>query len=148
MIDSQKASARRLTKLKPLAALCLLVALGAVAVGANEWLRVPAPARPSAPAGAKKEVLPAAVVTVTPRGFEPVEVTGVGGRFFLSVENRSGARGLTLRLDPERGNRVREFTQPEDELDWTDELDLTPGVYTLTVAGHPEWACHITMSAR
>jgi hypothetical protein len=93
-------------------------------------------------------VLPSTVVAITPRGFEPAEVLLASGRSFLSVENRSGARGLTLRLDSEHGNRVREFTQPEDELDWADELNLTPGLYTLAVADHPGWVCRVVVNAR
>lgn len=99
-----------------------------------------------APAQAKKEVLPSEDVTITQRGFEPQELTRPAGRFFLSVENRSGQRGLTLIIDPEQGERIREFTQPEDALDWIDELQLTPGRYTLTTREQPNWVCHITVT--
>lgn len=127
--------------------LCLLLASGVGAVFARAWAQHSTTPSPAAQAG-RKEVLPSAVVTITPRGFEPSEISGVGGRFFLSVENRSDTRGLTLRLDAEHGNRVREFTQPEDELDWIDELNLPPGLYTLNVEGHPGWTCRISVTAR
>jgi hypothetical protein len=38
--------------------------------------------------------------------------------------------------------------QPDDELDWTDELRLTPGRYTLTTAERPDWVCHVTVTAQ
>jgi hypothetical protein len=154
-------SSRKLFRPKTLV---LLIALAGSA-GATAWLAAAPPSQTvtahvvavaqsetvqSASAANKKEkeVLPSVAVTLTRRGFEPSEVTMAAGRFFLSVENRSGRRGLTLLIDPEHGNRVREFTEPEDELDWTDELHLTPGRYTLAVAGHPEWVCHITVTAQ
>ncbi|HWW75671.1 MAG TPA: hypothetical protein VNZ44_09760 [Pyrinomonadaceae bacterium] len=148
LLNSFAGASRRV---KVLSAGCLLLALGGVAAGAGGWLR-PSPSRaPShaaaAPQGRKKAVLPSASVTLTPRGFEPSELSVGGVKFFLSVENRSGVRGLTLRLDPEHGNRVREFTQPEDELDWVEELGLTPGSYTLSVAGRPGWVCRVNVAA-
>jgi hypothetical protein len=135
----------------------------ACAVGATAWLAAAhasptAPAQPvaaaqpgavhTASAAGKKEVLPSVALTLTRRGFEPSEVTMPAGRFFLTVENRSGRRGLTLLIDPEHGNRVREVAQPEDELDWTDELRLTPGRYTLTTAERPDRVCHVTVTAQ
>jgi hypothetical protein len=141
--------------------LIVLIALACIA-GASAWLAAAptpqvAPAQPavaqsetvkSASATSKKEVLPSIAVTLTRRGFEPGDVTMSASRFFLTVENRSEHRGLTLLIDPEHGNRVREFTEPEDELDWTDELHLTPGRYTLAVTGHPDWVCHIIVTAQ
>lgn len=132
---------------------CLtLLVLG---VSARAWLIPaeatpprPVPRRAPAPATARKakELLPSEVVTITTRGFEPRELTRPAGRFFLSVENRSRRRGLTLILDPEHGDRVRENTEPEGELDWTDELQLTPGRYTLTTRERPDWICRITVT--
>jgi hypothetical protein len=101
---------------------------------------------PSAVAPKAKELLPSEVVTITPRGFEPGELTRPAGRFFLTVENRSRTRGLTLILDPEHGERLREYTEPEGELDWADEIQLTPGQYTLTTRERPDWVCRITVT--
>lgn len=149
----------KLPRLRPLPALLLL----SCAVGTTIWLAAAhasstAAPRPvltkqseavqSARAASKKETLPSVAVTLTRRGFEPANLTMPGGRFFLTVENRSGNRGLTLRIDPEHGERVREVKQPEDELDWTDELRLTPGRYTLTTSERPDWVCHVTVTAQ
>ena len=92
--------------------------------------------------------MPSQIVAVTTRGFEPAEITQTTGHFFLNVENRSGRRGLTFIIDSEQGNRVREFTQPVDQLDWVDELQLMPGRYTLTTAEQPDRVCHITITAQ
>jgi hypothetical protein len=136
-----------------LAIACLtLLAMG---ISARAWL-IPADATPPRPAPRRappptsarntKELLPSELITITTRGFEPRELTRPAGRFFLSVENRSRRRGLTLILDPEHGNRVREYTEPEGELDWTDELQLTPGRYMLTTRERPDWVCQITVT--
>lgn len=151
-----------LPRLRPfasrLAILCVAVA-ASVAFAAGVKPPQPAPDAAQAPeanvaasAGTQsqgpKETLTGEVITVSPRGFEPDEVTRPHGRFFLVIENRSGQRGLTFALDPEHGGRVREFTQPEDELDWADELNLPPGRYTLAVADRPGWVCRLNITPR
>lgn len=136
----------RISRLLPYGAtftlLCLAVAASVAFVAGGRTQTAAAGAQRKEP----KEVLAGEVVTITPRGFEPGEMTRSHGRFFLVVENRSGRRALTLVLESGRGNRLREFTQPEDELDWVVELHLAPGRYTLSPSEHPGWACRITVT--
>jgi hypothetical protein len=94
----------------------------------------------------KKERLGYALVTLTRFGFEPTEITRRGGRFFLVIENRSEVRNLTLRLDPEHGNRLIEITQPNDQLDWVEEMKLPPGRYRISTADQPDWSCWLTVT--
>lgn len=145
----------RFSRSKCLLFIIACLTLLALTAKARAWLSSASATAPHAaprnsvstsPARSAKEVLPSEQVTITTRGFEPQALTRPAGRFFLSVENRSGQRGLTLIIDPEHGNRVREFTEPEDELDWTDELQLTPGRYVLTTREHPDWVCYITVT--
>ena len=88
------------------------------------------------------------VITLTRRGFEPEIVTRAKGAFFLSVENRSRVNHLVLQLNALHGNRVREVAQPDDQLDWVEELDLNPGDYVLTEANHPDRTCRLTITAQ
>lgn len=148
---NQLRSFSRSRRLLSVIACLTLLALG---VSARAWLTpavtpprlTPRRAPPPAPARNAKELLSSELITITTRGFEPRELTRPAGRFFLTVENRSRRRGLTLILDPEHGNRVREYAQPEGELDWADELQLTPGRYTLTTRERPDWVCQITVT--
>ena len=97
-------------------------------------------------AARKKEMLGYELVTLTRFGFEPAEITRRDGHFFLAIENRSAARNLTIRIDPERGNRVREITQETDELNWVDELKLPPGRYQISTADQPDRVCRLTIT--
>lgn len=128
-----------------LSLVCLLVAVCAAAVGAHAWLS-PAAARP--PAEEKEARVETELVTITPTGFDPAEITRPQGRFILKVDNRGGLEEVTLQLDGLRGGREREVRVRRTALDWRDLLDLRPGAYVLREAGHPGWACRITITPR
>ena len=97
------------------------------------------------PASRQKEILGYEVVTLTRFGFEPAEITHHGRRFFLAIENRSGLRDLTLRIDPEHGNRILEVNQPDDQLSWVDEMSLPPGEYIISTPNRAGSVCRLTI---
>ncbi len=89
------------------------------------------------------------LITVTPHGFEPREITRPKGAFLLLIDNRSGrAQASTPRLSQEVGPQLREMNVPREQPNWSDLLDLQPGSYVLTEASHPAWSCHITITAQ
>ena len=134
---------RRLTAL--LAAVALAVGTAAAALtGGFKSSVSPAAARGDAPA----ERLETELVTITPTGFDPAEITRPQGRFILEVDNRGGFKEVLLQLDALRGGREREVRVPRTALDWRDLLDLRPGTYVLREAGHPGWECRITITPR
>ena len=97
--------------------------------------------------GQKRRIEPV-IVTLTPTGFEPAELTRRRGLFLLMVDNRSNNPDLLFRLDAENGKRQHEQqTRKGGRLDWNKPLDLPPGRYSLTVADHPDWVCEITITA-
>lgn len=100
-----------------------------LAIGARAWLRAP---------------LETVSVTVTADGFAPSETTRAAGGFNLEVLNQSGADGLTLKLMRDSGELVQEFIIPQGAQQWSEEMNLTAGGYTLTEATHPAWLFHIT----
>lgn len=100
-----------------------------LAIGARAWLRVP---------------LETVTVTATADGFAPSEATRAAGSFNLEVLNQSGADGLTMKLMRDSGEPVREFIIPQGAQQWSEEIDLSAGGYTLTEATHPAWLFHIT----
>jgi len=87
------------------------------------------------------------VITITPHGFEPREITRPEGQFLLLIDNRSGLAATSLSLTREAGPRTHEMRVPRDEPNWSDIVDLRPGHYVLTEADHPGWACSITITA-
>ncbi len=98
--------------------------------------------------GNAKPPLEAELVVIRPGGFEPATITRPVGRFVLVVHNRSGSREIAVRLDRERGDRLREIRFPSKKLKWSDELNLPPGRYVLTGPNNPGWSCVITITPK
>lgn len=86
------------------------------------------------------------VLTVSARGFDPAEVSWPKGRIFLTVNNLSNVNELVLRLDREVGGRVKEMKLRSKKERAAGVLDLPPGDYLLTEAGHPGWVCRIKVT--
>lgn len=97
------------------------------------------------PATSQTERVESELITISPSGFQPAEITRPPGRFLLAVENRSGLSAIDFRLDAERGNRVFQVNRTWERADWNELLNLAPGRYVLTEASHPEWQCVITI---
>lgn len=137
----------------------LAVALvGTFFTAARSWARRPhaashatPPARLPAliPVGSAErpsvEVLP---VYLRRPGFAPREITRPAGDYFLAVNNFSGVPDIVLRLDREQGDRLHEVKVTRDRPSWRQNIRLTPGVYLLTEADHPNWVCRITVTPR
>lgn len=159
-----------LTKASGKARLAVILACGAAAISAAGLAAPPAgfltalpdvAARQSAPPARtadgthsdveggsgtqSRQSLEAELVTLSPAGFEPAEVVRAGGPFLLAVNNRSGAEGLTLLLVRQNGAREREV-RLRGRMRWRERVNLPPGDYTLSVAGHPEWVCRLSIN--
>jgi hypothetical protein len=89
----------------------------------------------------------AELVTVTPHGFEPQEITRPPGPFLLMLDNHSGLRQVNLHLSREAGARLREVPVPREQPNWSEVIALPPGRYVLTEADHPGWLCRLTITA-
>lgn len=136
---------------------CLAVAFAAQAYNREGNLPDPDPTKvvavapgpvhkSAAQSNQQRERIKTEVVTILPDGFEPAEITRRHGRFFLAVDNRSGLEQVSLRLDKETGNRLRDVRVNRADLDWADVVNLTPGTYLLTEANNPEWVCKIIIT--
>lgn len=96
--------------------------------------------------GGRQEVPQTELVTVTPTGFDPGELTRPAGRFILAVENRSGLEEVTLVLRDGAGQELLRRRVEREQLDWSGTLDLAAGTYLLAEEGHPAWACTLTLT--
>lgn len=120
-----------------------------VAFGARAWRTTPASTPAAANTIAAQDKATAARIgaehiTIRPTGFEPTEIIRPPGQFLLLVDNHTGlADEVTLRIEEERGQKVREERVPLTKQKWTNVLDLAPGRYILREANHPEWMCTI-----
>ncbi len=88
------------------------------------------------------------LITITPHGFEPGQITRPQGRFLLLIDNRSSVATTALALTSEVGQRTHEMRVPREEPNWSEVVDLRPGHYVLTEADHPLWSCRITITAQ
>jgi hypothetical protein len=86
------------------------------------------------------------LITITPHGFEPKQITRPPGRFLLMIDNRSGLALVTSRLNLGAGIGLREIALPREEPNWSEIINPQPGVYLLTEANHPTWACRIVIA--
>ena len=125
---------------------CITLAVGAYAT--REPVAVGQPSAPVARAQANnpRKRVETEIITVLPHGFDHEEITRPHGEFVLMVDNRSGIDDITLRLDREAGNRLKEVQFRGEEIDWNDVVDLSPGTYVLSEANHPDWVCRITIT--
>jgi hypothetical protein len=87
------------------------------------------------------------LITITPHGFEPQEITRPQGRFLLMIDNRSGLASTSLSLTREAGPRTHEMGVPRESPNWSDIVDLPPGTFVLSELDHPRWACRIRIMA-
>lgn len=89
-------------------------------------------------------------IKIGPLGFLPKEVTRPAGNFEFLLINATGEAGIELQLQRERGGdrgaeRVQSF-QPKPGRNLRKQVHLAPGEYLLTVADHPDWVCHLTIT--
>jgi len=86
------------------------------------------------------------IVTLSDSGFDPAQITRHAGRILLAVNNKTSLEQLVLRLGQEGGRPLQEARLTRGGRNWRRTVDLTPGVYVLSEARHPDWVCHITVT--
>ena len=111
------------------------------------WARWPAliiPAQGQPP----QNQLETEIVTITPAGFEPAQITRPQGRFMLAIDNRSGLDEVDLYLEREIAGRVNVALSRKGKLAWRETIDFPPGHYVLRAANDQGWRCAITITPR
>lgn len=86
------------------------------------------------------------LITITPHGFEPQEITRPAGSFLLFIEDRSGFEQVSPQVSRLAGLRVFSLTISREQPDWSDVLNLQPGVYMVSDPDHPTWLCRVTIT--
>jgi len=96
--------------------------------------------------GPRKDGRIATVIPTLARfGFEPSEFEIPAGKCLLAVRNNSELENLDLNLSRQAGQRLVAGRYTKVKKSWDQLLDLSPGEYTLTVAGRSEWVCKIVV---
>ena len=127
-------------------ALSLVLVSGALILA--RWNRgdVPTEAAVRGQGQSPQTSLQAELITATPAGFEPAEITRPQGRFLLAIDNRSGLDEIDLYLERETGGRVNVPLRRRGKLAWRETVDLPPGTYILRAANDESWRCRITLT--
>ena len=92
--------------------------------------------------------LQAELITITPTGFEPAELTRPKGRFLFAIDNRSGLDEVEFYFERETGGRVNVPLSRRGKLAWREIVDLAPGTYILRATNDQSWRCRITITAQ
>ena len=88
----------------------------------------------------------AELITITPTGFEPSELTRPKGRFLLAIDNQSGLEQVEFYFEREAGGRVNVPLSRRGKLSWREIVDLTPGTYILRATNDESWRCRIRIT--
>ncbi len=153
-------------KWMPIAA-CTLLLLGIGVMAANQWLpqsallsaienvpdlattasaknetKTPQSTRPFAPA----EQISAELITITPRGFEPNQITRPVGRVLLVLVNKSEFPMMTLRLERENGPVLRTVELPRNRRRLSIPITLPAGRYRVVDISRPRMVCNIEIT--
>lgn len=86
------------------------------------------------------------VITATPANFEPATITRARGPFILAIHNRSGEKDLVLRIHRNSHEQLYEVRLRTGSRRQHQRLDLPPGEYIISEAGHPEWRCQLVIN--
>jgi len=131
---------------------------GVLALSARAWLHANSLNKPSSErigtsfthpmSQRNRSNIESEVITITPHGFEPQAINRPQGRFLLMIDNRSGLTTNTPQLTREVGGRLLDLIVRREEPNWSDVIELQPGRYILSEAGHPNWICLITITAQ
>lgn len=92
-----------------------------------------------------KDAIEEVSLMLTAKGFAPAEVRPQGKKFLLSLDNRTDAKELTLRMVRNDGVQIREIRVPGGGGDWSELFELQPGNYTFSEVNHSNWTCTIVI---
>lgn len=154
---SSETRPHRLSHLAQAALIALaLMAFTALIVGARGWLAPHSLARSAIMTASEnpqqrlkqRSQMEVEIVTITPLGVEPAQITRPAGKFLLVVNNQTDFPDLTFHVEREGGGRLREVRMPRENPDWNGEIDAHPGAYVITEANHPECTCRVTITAQ
>lgn len=89
----------------------------------------------------------AEIITVTPRGFEPSQISRPAGRpVMLVVNNKSGSSELKLRLQRENGATLGRGQLPRGRRQWRMFVNLPAGRYRVVDENRPGVGCDIEIT--
>lgn len=86
------------------------------------------------------------LLALLPHGFENTEMQLAPGEYLFIIGNRTGLKGVNVRLEREAKESVAAAKVRGSRGDWKQRLKLTPGTYVITADDNPEWTCRIVVT--
>jgi hypothetical protein len=80
-------------------------------------------------------------------GLSPASATVLAGKILLKVENQRPLERLTLRINRQGGELIREVALPDKATEWTTELELGVGQYVVSETSRTGGSCVLTVQA-
>ncbi|MGH7462271.1 MAG: hypothetical protein ACREMA_14770 [Longimicrobiales bacterium] len=90
----------------------------------------------------------AVVLILRENGFEQANIRIPAGKAHLVLRNYTFSEDLRLNLEREAGAQLRSVALNKRERSWRETIELTPGVYILSVPGQQRWRCRLTVTPR
>lgn len=98
--------------------------------------------------GAAQERAPSQLtIQFSNEGLSPANATVIAGKILLKVENQRPMERLTLRINHQGGELIREVALPDKATAWNTELELNVGQYVVTETSRTGGSCVITVQA-
>lgn len=166
-LSTSAISTKRRKVIYGLAAACLLSVVTAGVIAANGWfprsaitsaienvpdLAIVVAAKPETETQPRVEPTPVPerlsveLITITPRGFEPNEITRPAGPVLFVVVNRGEFPTMDLRLLAENGSVLRQAQMPRNRRKWSVPVDLPAGRYRVVDAKRPEMVLNVDIT--
>jgi predicted PurR-regulated permease PerM len=84
-------------------------------------------------------------ITVNSQGITPSTATANAGVIRLTIENQKAQQRVTLRVNDQAGETLREISVPDKATEWKTEVELPVGQFTISDVNNSSASCRITV---
>lgn len=90
------------------------------------------------------------VIYLKPYGLEPKTLSIPKGDVYLVLDNKSGARNISMLINQDIPNavaaKVQDLPTKQGNLTTGQVVTMLPGTYVITEANHPNWKTKLTVT--
>ena len=94
--------------------------------------------------------IPVVVIYLKPHGMEPKTLSIPKGDIYLVLDNKSGARNVSMLINRDLPNaaatKVQDLPTKQSNLTTGQVVTLQPGNYIITEVNHPDWKTKVTVT--
>ena len=94
--------------------------------------------------------IPVVVIYLKPHGMEPKTLSITKGDIYLVLDNKSGARNVSMLINRDLPNataaKVQDLATKQSNLTSGQIVTLQPGNYIITESHHPDWQTKLSVT--